>query len=159
VIDYRNWHLGLGRRFRSIKIWFVLRSYGVHGFQQYIRQGIELNKYFVSLIESSSEFSLVTPPSFALSVFRLTPHAALPNVELTDHLLNDLNRSFYARISARPDILLTQTMLNGTFCVRFAVGAARTRKEHIDKAWALIQEEADIVIKEWSEKLSAKVSS
>ncbi|KZT04883.1 uncharacterized protein LAESUDRAFT_760636 [Laetiporus sulphureus 93-53] len=151
VIDYRNWHLGLGRRFRSLKIWFVLRSYGVQGFQEYIRRCIKLNEYFVSLLQRSSDFSLVTPPSLALSVFRLTP----PGLKSLDvSALNDLNRSFYARVSVRPDILVTKTMLNDTFCVRFAVGAARTRKEHVDKAWELFQEEAAVTIKEWESKVA-----
>ena len=77
VVDYRNWHLGLGRRFRSLKVWFVLRSYGVEGFQRHIRkvrhlftcpirlriilingwvQGVELNEHFASLVRSSPEF-------------------------------------------------------------------------------------------------------
>ncbi|CCM05614.1 uncharacterized protein FIBRA_07843 [Fibroporia radiculosa] len=155
VIDYRNWHLGLGRRFRSVKVWFVLRSYGVEGFQKYIRECIELNDYFASLVRSSTNFSLIAAPSFALTVFRLIPHNAFPGVTLSEDLLNDINRSMYARIGARHDILLTQTILNGTFCIRFAVGAARTRKEHLDQAWSLIQEEAGSTIEEWAEKLAA----
>ncbi|KZT64413.1 hypothetical protein DAEQUDRAFT_732637 [Daedalea quercina L-15889] len=155
VIDYRNWHLGLGRRFRSLKIWFVLRSYGVKGFQAYIRRCIELNEYFVSLIKTSPTFALVTKPSFALSVFRIVadPVALSLGVSLGSDALNDLNRTFYAHVSARGEILLTQTQLNGTFCVRFAVGAERTRKEHIDKAWTLIQEEARLAVKEWADSI------
>ena len=148
-MDYRNWHLALGRRFRSLKIWFVLRSYGIEGFQNYIRQGIELNEYFASLVRASSTIELVTEPSFALSVFRVllgsqTNDGPEPNA------LNELNRAFYARLSARPDILLTQTMINGTFCVRFAVGAARTTRRHIDEAWGIIHEEAVAAVNEWS---------
>ena len=127
VIDYRNWHLALGRRFRSLKVWFVLRSYGVIGFQKHIRevnvtvppficcltyrfQAIELNKYFVSLVNQSSSFSLVTEPSFALSVFRLKPPSAasLPP-ESVEESLNELNQSFYRRVTARPDILLKRS--------------------------------------------------
>lgn len=144
VIDYRNWHLGLGRRFRSLKLWFVLRSYGVEGFQNHIRAGIELNKYFVSLVGSSSKFELVTEPSFALTVFRLVPSSS--DAMITEAALNSLNQSFYSRISARPDIWLTQTKINGVFCIRFAIGAARTTKEHIDKAWVLLNKEADAAL-------------
>ncbi|THH26478.1 hypothetical protein EUX98_g7714 [Antrodiella citrinella] len=146
VIDYRNWHLGLGRRFRSLKLWFVLRSYGVEGFQKHIRGSIELNKYFVSLIQESLTFQLVTEPSFALTVFRLVVPVAK---ESGESVLNALNESFFARISARPDIWLTQTKINGVFCIRFAVGAARTTKDHIDKAWVLLNEEADAVLANW----------
>ncbi|KAI0076732.1 hypothetical protein K474DRAFT_1201695 [Panus rudis PR-1116 ss-1] len=144
VIDYRNWHLGLGRRFRSLKLWFVLRSYGVTGFQNYIRKSIELNQYFASLVQGSPNFELVTKPSFALSVFRIKPQDQSASVEAA----NDLNRTFYARLSARPDILLTQTMINGVFCVRFAVGAARTTRAHIDSAWDIIQQEASSALQD-----------
>lgn len=119
-------------------------------------QGIELNQHFASLIESSKEFSLVTEPSFALSVFRLTPELAgnLTEVQRPEEL-NSLNRIYHARLNSRPDIYLTQTMLNGTFCIRFAIGAARTTKAHIDRAWEILQEESKVVIQEWSEKQKA----
>ncbi|KAH8086014.1 pyridoxal phosphate-dependent transferase [Cristinia sonorae] len=145
VIDYRNWHLGLGRRFRSLKVWFVLRSYGAEGFRNYIRAGIDLNNYFATLVRGSSNFSLVTEPSFALTVFRIVPPSVTDPIA-SQTLLNSLNQSFHARISARHDIWLTQTMINGIFCIRFAVGAARTTKAHIDKAWKLINEEAEVVL-------------
>ena len=66
---------------------------------------------------------------------------------LTD--LNNLNRVFYDRISVRHDVLLTQTVLNGIACIRFAVGAYRTEERHIDQAFKLLQEEGHIAIKEW----------
>ncbi|KAF9018000.1 hypothetical protein BDZ89DRAFT_1165454 [Hymenopellis radicata] len=100
VIDYRNWHLALGRRFRSLKFWFVLRSFGVDGFQAHIRKGIALNCIFVCLVEKSPVMKLVTPPSFALSVFRLCP----PEGGLAE--LNSLNRIFFGRILARTDIFI-----------------------------------------------------
>lgn len=78
VIDYRNWHLALGRRFRSLKVWFVLRSYGVEGFQKHIRKHVELAKVFESLVEQSSLFELVAPRSLSLNVFRLRLPSALP---------------------------------------------------------------------------------
>ena len=84
-----------------------------------------------------------------MSVFRLAP-SGLPDVQAEEEL-NDLNRAYYARLSSRSDILLTQTKLNGTFCIRFAVGAARTTKAHIDKAWETLQEEAGVALKEWEE--------
>ncbi|KAF9017992.1 hypothetical protein BDZ89DRAFT_1140313 [Hymenopellis radicata] len=143
VIDYRNWHLALGRRFRSLKFWFVLRSFGVSGFQAHIRKGIALNRIFVSLVEKSPVIKLVTPPSFTLSVFRLCPREG----GLAE--LNNLNRMFFARISARTDIYLTQTMLNDVYCVRFAVGAALTEEAHIRKAYEVIEKEAELVIEAW----------
>jgi aromatic-L-amino-acid decarboxylase len=146
VIDYRNWHLGLGRRFRSLKVWFVFRSFGVRGIQKYIRRTIELNSKFASMIRSSTQFSLVTPPSYALSVFRLDPKGNQP---LDTESLNELNRLFYGRISARNDVLLTQTELNGIFCIRFAVGSARTEESHIRRAFDLLCAEAELTIRDF----------
>ncbi|CAE6446326.1 unnamed protein product [Rhizoctonia solani] len=185
VIDYRNWHLALGRRFRSLKVWFVLRSFGVEGFQAHIRKGVELAKIFESLVEKSSLFELVTPRSFGLVVFRLraptafpTPAAstpighpsmsqekelvagASPDTTTTETRLrqpapskaNALNRAFYARISARKNILLTQTDLTGTFCIRMAVGTVRTEEKHIQEAFELLVEEAQLTLGEWKDE-------
>ncbi|KAH9967309.1 aromatic-L-amino-acid decarboxylase [Russula dissimulans] len=138
VIDYRNWHLSLGRRFRSLKLWFVLRSFGVEGFQAYVRKCISLNNSFAERIRASRIFELVTPPSFALTVFRLLPGSAGNTEELDD--VNTLNKAFYSDLQSRPDLALTQTLLGGVFCVRFAVGAARTEQKDIDKAWTIIEE-------------------
>ena len=98
----------------------------------------------------------MTTPSLALSVFRLTlPPSVSSELEGKDETTvrtaqNDLNRAFHTRISAHSDkIFLTQTMLNDTFCVRFAVGAQRTRKAHVDAAWELVQENAREATEEW----------
>ncbi|KAF7979481.1 hypothetical protein HWV62_42313 [Athelia sp. TMB] len=149
VIDYRNWHLGLGRRFRSLKVWFVLRSYGVEGFRAHIRKCIELNQLFVSLIEESDIFTLVTPPSFALSVFRLVFPGSKGKEDTVESeaSLDALNRAFHKALSARTDIFLTQTVLNGTFCLRFAVGSQRTEKADIRWAFEVAQEVGKAVLK------------
>ncbi|KZT18495.1 hypothetical protein NEOLEDRAFT_1143320 [Neolentinus lepideus HHB14362 ss-1] len=152
VIDYRNWHLGLGRRFRSLKVWFVLRSYGAEGFRGYIRKCISLNNQFASYIRDSPDFAFVTQPSFALTVFRLEPKMPEP---LSLQSLNSLNRIFYSRLSARHDVLLTQTQLNGVFCIRLAVGAARTDDTHIKHAYDVMVEEALVAINTWRETLPA----
>lgn len=166
AIDYRNWHLGLGRRFRSLKLWFVLRSFGAEGFRKYIRRvrhiftflcmikadllstkAIELNNIFAGLISESKILSLVTPPSFALSVFRLVPAGVQGGLSL--EALNELNRSLFGRLSARQDIMLTQTNLNGIFCIRFVVGAARTDEQHVRNAYDVVAEEAEGVLQAW----------
>lgn len=185
VIDYRNWHLALGRRFRSLKVWFVLRSFGVEGFQAHIRKGVDLAKVFESLVEKSSLFELVTPRSFGLVVFRLraptalpTPAAvtpigtsslsqekeliagASPDTTTTENRLgqpapskaNAINRAFYTRISARKNILLTQTDLTGTFCVRMAIGTVKTEEKHIQEAFELLVEEAQLTLGEWRDE-------
>jgi aromatic-L-amino-acid/L-tryptophan decarboxylase len=150
VVDYRNWHLGLGRRYRSLKLWFVLRGYGVKGFQNHIRKAIDLNKMFVDLVSSSNLFLLCAPPSFALSVFRIKPSASKQSI-LPEDMLNDLNKLFYGRISARKDIILTQTILNGKFCIRFAVGSAFTQEKHIQDAFETLTQEAKLTCEAWEQ--------
>lgn len=113
-------------------------------------QGIKLNEHFLSLIRSAPDFSLVTEPSLTLTVFRITPqHPKFAT--LSEEALNDLNRSYYNRLSARSEMMLTQTKLNDTFCIRFAIGAARTEKKHIDNAWKFLQEEAETAIGQWKD--------
>ncbi|CAE6461352.1 unnamed protein product [Rhizoctonia solani] len=181
VIDYRNWHLALGRRFRSLKVWFVLRSFGVAGFQAHIRKGVGLAKIFESYVENSSLFELVAPRSLGLVVFRLraptsfstpvpvTPiegsdlsqetelvACASPDTTATEvcprepvlSKTNALNRAFYRRISARKSILLTQTDLAGTFCIRMAIGAVKAEEKHIRGAFNLLVEEALATLEE-----------
>lgn len=117
-----------------------------------------MNNYFVSSLRSP--FTLVTEPSFALTVFRLEP--SLPpgaSKLITPQLLNDLNREFYSRVSAEADILLTQTVINGTFCIRFAVGAVRTEKKHIDQAWVLLKRVGEASIEAWMKGLRASFGS
>ncbi|KAF8141304.1 pyridoxal phosphate-dependent transferase [Boletus edulis] len=145
VIDYRNWHLGLGRRFRALKLWFVLRSYGVRGFQRYIRQTVQRSDTFVSLIKQSAHFRLITPPCLSLSVFRLEP----PARSFDQGQFNALNRAFYARLSARQDVAFTQTDLNGTICIRCAVGAERTEEADILQAYEVLCEEASKTLDAW----------
>lgn len=134
VIDYRNWGLALGRRFRSLKVWFVLRSFGVEGYQTHIRkvnprsypiqilthafcrQCISMGKIFAESVREHPDFlELVVPPSFSLSVFRIAP-GAVPGFSADK--LNDLNGLYYRRLNERNEIMLTRTELNGVHCVR-----------------------------------------
>jgi len=145
VIDYRNWHLSLGRRFRSLKLWFVLRSFGVEGFQTYIRKCIALNNLFAEHIRASPIFELVTPPSFALTVFRLLPRSA--NTVGEPDSVNALNREFYSNLQSHSSLVLTQTLIGEVFCVRFAVGASMTEQSDIEGAWGVIKETGETTLR------------
>lgn len=115
-------------------------------------QGIALIDLFVSEIKRFSLFSLVTAPSLSLSVFRLLPR------RIPDHPLssfNTLNRQFYTRLSAQPDIFLSHTQLLGAYCVRFAVGAERTTEEDIRSAVRILNEEGENTLANWSEDRDA----
>ena len=98
-----------------------------------------MNKHFAELVRRSELLELVSPPSYALSVFRMRQ---LPPGVSKDITQDSLTRQLYEQLSARKDLILTQTTLNGMFCIRFAVGAARTEVSHIEGAFAIICDEA-----------------
>ena len=122
--------LSLGRRFRSLKILFVLRSYGIEGFQAHLRRTIQLAEHFAALLAADSRFELVTPPRWSLVVFKLKGD-------------NALNERMYAALLADHSTYLTATRIGDTFCVRLAVGGVNTRQRHIEHAWAAIRKAAD----------------
>lgn len=113
-------------------------------------QTISLNEIFVKLVSESPIMVLVTPPTLALTVFRLEP--TLPNGLPTQAELNVLNEQFFRRISARTEIYLTQTVLNGTFCIRFAVGAERSEEQHVLRAFEILKTEGQLAIEAWGGK-------
>ncbi|KAL0072735.1 hypothetical protein AAF712_000498 [Marasmius tenuissimus] len=153
VIEFRNWHLGLGRRYRSVKLWFILRGFGVEGFQAHIRKGIALNRSFIEYVNKSPLFKIVAPPAFSLTVFRLDPKPQTPSDSIaSEQTLNELNQIFYGRINARKDIILTQTKLNDTFCIRFAVGSRYTEEEHIKQAFDVLTQEANLTLEAWRQR-------
>ncbi|OWZ66171.1 hypothetical protein AYX15_02457 [Cryptococcus neoformans] len=158
VIDYRNWQIPLGRRFRSLKVWFILRSYGVEGFQRHLTRGIEQCQKLASIVRASPDFELVTEPVLALLVFRLVPEHT---TQLSSETLNNLNKRLYNRLDARKDVFLTQTALKSSngdnvICIRFAMGGVHTKFEHVQKTWEVVKEEGRNTIDEWKKEESNK---
>ncbi|KAL4894687.1 pyridoxal phosphate-dependent transferase [Aspergillus ambiguus] len=132
VIDYRNWSISLGRRFRALKIWFVVRSYGLNGMKAHIRKSISLGETFADLIRSRGDiFDIVTKPAFALTVFRVkSPQAAAANgvsVVKPDEASNALTKEIYELINARGEIFITSTIIAGVYSIR--VVSANTSAE------------------------------
>lgn len=142
VLDLRNYSLSLGRRFRSLKLWFVLRSYGLQGFRTHLRRCIALAQRFEDRLDATKKFELVTPGSLALRVFQaVPPHTDNPTSDETQQF----TRRFYEKLST-PEytsrVLLTQTTLPGGvgYCIRFVVGSPLTREEHVDAAVGVLEE-------------------
>lgn len=134
VNNYRDWGIQLGRRFRALKLWFVIRSFGVEGLQEKIRNHIQWAKDFAGWVESEPGFELLAPAPLATVCFRLKPKGM--NEEIN---LNTLNQQFLEKINADGSIFLTHTKLNGKFTVRFVVGQTNTEKRHVEEAWRLIR--------------------
>ena len=106
-------------------------------------QCISLINSFVERIRSSSIFEFVTPPSFALSVFRLVPGATGDKDDADAENLNALNQAFYGDLQTYSNIALTHTSIRGVFCIRFVVGSLRTEQSDIDDAWMTIRESGE----------------
>ena len=130
VIDYRDWQIPLGRRFRALKLWFVLRHYGIAGLQHHIREHVRLAQLFAKWVQEDERFELAAPAPLNLICFRLR-HSD----EATERLMHALNRS--------GSLYVTHTRLNDRFAIRLCVGQTNTTEKHVRQAWKRIQEEAD----------------
>ena len=132
VIDYRDWHIPLGRRFRSLKLWFVIRHYGVEGLRTLIRRHVEWGQKFAQWVREDKRFELAVPPPMNLVCFR--------------HVGGDeVNQKIMDRLNQSGKIYLTHTKLKDRLTLRFCVGQTHTEERHVARAWKLIQETAEEV--------------
>ncbi len=137
VKNYRDWGIQLGRRFRALKLWFVLRSYGASGLRAFLREHIRLGELFTNLVEEHPGFELMAPAELGLVCFRFNDGV------LEGEKLDEFNRELLGRINARGEIFLTHTLLREEFILRMAIGQRKTTEDHVHRAWQLIQEEAE----------------
>jgi aromatic-L-amino-acid decarboxylase len=129
VIDYRDWHVPLGRRFRSLKLWFVIRHYGVEGLRYHIKRHVELAQEFARWVEESDEFELSVTPPLNLVCFR---HVGGENI----------NRQLLERLNESGRLYLTHTVLKGEYTLRFCVGQTHTEERHVREAWRRMRDTA-----------------
>jgi aromatic-L-amino-acid/L-tryptophan decarboxylase len=128
VIDYRDWHIQLGRRFRSLKLWFVIRHYGIEGLQHHIREHVRLAQQFAGSVRDDARFELAAPAQLNLICFRLRAGDAA-----NQRLMDQLNGS--------GDLYLTHTKLDGKLTLRLCIGQTHTQARHVERAWQRIQQE------------------
>jgi aromatic-L-amino-acid decarboxylase len=130
VIDYRDWHIQLGRRFRSLKLWFVIRHYGVEGLQHHIRRHVQLAQQFAEWVRNDGRFELAAPAPLNLVCFR--------------HKGGDAtNQTIMDRLNRSGNLFLTHTKLSGKFTLRLCVGQTNTQARHVERAWTRICGEAE----------------
>lgn len=129
VFDYRDWQIPLGRRFRALKLWFVIRHYGLEGLQHHIRRHVEIAQAFAGWVRSSAQFELAVEPALNLVCFR--------------HKGGDaINQALLDRLNGSGELYLTHTRLDGHFTLRLCVGQTQTDTRHVERAWQRIQEAA-----------------
>ncbi|MGH7539760.1 MAG: pyridoxal phosphate-dependent decarboxylase family protein, partial [Gemmatimonadota bacterium] len=137
VIDYRDWGIPLGRRFRALKLWFVIRAYGVQGLRDMVRRHIAWAQELAGRVAAEADFELVSPPSLALFSFRYRP-AGLHD----EPALDALNARLLAALNDSGRLYLTQNVVRGRYAIRFAVGQRSTTRTHVERAWDRIRETA-----------------
>ncbi|CAN7047448.1 unnamed protein product [Brassica rapa subsp. trilocularis] len=140
VVDYKDWQIPLGRRFRSLKLWMVLRLYGAETLKSYIRNHIKLAKDLEQLVSQDPNFEVVTPRIFSLVCFRIVP------VDNDEKTCNNLNRSLLDAVNSSGKLFISHTTLSGKFVLRLAIGAPLTEEKHVMDAWKVIQEEASFLL-------------
>jgi len=134
VNNYCDWGIPLGRRFRALKLWFVIRYYGLEGLQQKIRYHIELASWLEKEIEDSTDFKMITKRNLNLVCFHYVPE----NMENKDRL-NQLNETLLHQLNATGKLYLTHTKVNGIYTLRMVVGQTNVQQSHVESSWGLIQ--------------------
>ncbi|KAL8635556.1 MAG: hypothetical protein Q9228_006961, partial [Teloschistes exilis] len=133
VIDYRNWQVPLSRRFRALKIWFVMRSYGQKRLKEYIRNHIKLGQAFANLIASKPGlFEIMTPPAFALTVLRVRSESG------DSEEANRLTRAVYESINKANEVMLTSTVIGGDFVIRVVGANPNTNMAALQRAFDIL---------------------
>ena len=138
VVNFRDWGIQLGRRFRALKLWFVIRSYGLDGLRELVRRHVRLAGELAEWIEAAPEFELMAPVPLGLVCFRYRP----AGMDADDPRLDDLNAALLARVNATRQVHLTHTGLGGRYVIRAVIGQRQTERGHVEAVWRLIQEAA-----------------
>jgi aromatic-L-amino-acid decarboxylase len=129
VVDYRDWQIPLGRRFRALKLWMTIRHYGVAGLQRAIRDHVAWAQWFADRVREDERFELAVEPPLSLVCFRLRGD---------DPAGDDANERLLAALNASGELMLSHTRLDGRYTLRFSVGATLATRAHVEAAWGRI---------------------
>ena len=133
ITEYRDYGISLGRRFRALKLWFVIRAFGAEGLREKIRSHIRWTEELAQAIQTSEDFELVTGPNLALITWRYAPRGAAPDT------LDELNERLLKAINDDGRLYLTPGAVDGRRVIRLSVGQTRTEARHVRQAWKCIQ--------------------
>lgn len=149
VVDYKDWQMALSRRFRAMKLWLVLKSYGAINLKNYLRSHVKMATLFEGLVSTDRRFEVGVPRVFSMVCFRVSPSAAIIisddeiNVE---NRINEVNRRLLEGINASGHAFMTHAVVGGMYVIRCAIGVILTEEKHIAMAWKLVQEHADAIL-------------
>lgn len=142
VTDFRDWGIPLGRRFRALKLWFVIRCYGLNGLKEILRRHIDLGHYAHDCLNGHPEFEITSPLKLSLFTFRHHPKG------LNAEKLDQHNATLLQALNNSGDAYFTQTRVQNNYVIRWQVGQTYCEKRHIDEALSLIIETAQRLSKD-----------
>jgi aromatic-L-amino-acid/L-tryptophan decarboxylase len=138
VTNLMDYGVSLGRRFRALKLWFVLRYFGRQGIVEALREHVRLAQRFAGWVDEARDFERLAPSPFSVVVFRYRPEPDTPDAARLDAL----NERLLERVNESGEVFLSHTRVRGRYALRLAVGNLRTRETHVRRAWDLITEAA-----------------
>lgn len=148
-MDYKDWQITLSRRFRSIKLWVVIRSYGVGKLRNLIRSHVKMGADFQGLIKTDKRFQVVVPRNFSTVCFRVLPLEVNGNRRgdmSSEEMGNRVNAELLESINESGKIFMTHAVIGGVYVMRIAIGGSLTRTRHINLAWEVVQEHANALL-------------
>nr|CAB3461013.1 unnamed protein product [Digitaria exilis] len=152
VVDYKDWQVALSRRFRALKLWLVLRCHGVEGLRSFVRSHVRMAVAFEAMVRGDARFEVPVPRRFALVCFRLRRRSIAGAVgekrardEVEEHN-NELNRRLLEAVNATGRAYMSSAVVGGIYVLRCAIGNSLTEERHVQEAWAVVQEQATVVL-------------
>ncbi|KAF2148464.1 hypothetical protein K461DRAFT_232572 [Myriangium duriaei CBS 260.36] len=147
VTDYRDWQIPLGRRFRALKIWFVMRTYGLSGMRQHIRHHMALGELFADLVRSRSDlFDVLAGPAFALTVFTVKPRPRTDTKDRTLEEANEITKEVYTLIDGEKEIFLTASVIGGVYAIRVVSANPLAEEKYVRRAFEVIVDATERVL-------------
>ncbi|KAK1683947.1 hypothetical protein QYE76_044795 [Lolium multiflorum] len=143
VVDYKDWTMTLTRRFRALKLWLVLRCYGVDGLRHHVRSHVRMAEAFENMVKADGRFEVVTDRRFALVCFRLRPREEFGG----EKTANELNRGLLAEVNAvSSGPYMSSANVGGMYVLRCAVGSTLTEERHVEDAWTVVRDRASAIL-------------
>ena len=142
VNNYRDWGIQLGRRFRALKLWFVIRSYGLEGIREKLRSHLQLAQLVKTWIDSDPRLEILAPVNFNTICFRFSGSG------ISDEKLNSRNESWMNSVNATGKAFFTHTKLDGKFVIRWVIGQTDVEEKHIRNAWGLLLEKLEEILQQ-----------